>query len=158
MTTPRIGLIGLGAMGAGMAQSLRRGGFELRVFDIRRPEAPVEVAYFNPADVGVDDVVLDQAWGHVRWVPETGHMWFATATGGFWVVELAPQVRAHLGMDDAPGGGATWAPADGKPPWAAPPAMRPAGHPGTAGVQRTAVAGLAVDARPAWCTLGPLAP
>ncbi len=35
MTSPRIGLIGLGAMGAGMAQSLRRGGFELRVFDIR---------------------------------------------------------------------------------------------------------------------------
>ena len=32
---PTVGLIGLGAMGAGMAQSLRRGGFDLRVFDIR---------------------------------------------------------------------------------------------------------------------------
>lgn len=35
MTSPRVGLIGLGAMGAGMAQSLRRGRFDLRVFDIR---------------------------------------------------------------------------------------------------------------------------
>jgi L-threonate 2-dehydrogenase len=35
MTSPRIGLIGLGAMGAGMAQSLRRGAFDLQVFDIR---------------------------------------------------------------------------------------------------------------------------
>jgi L-threonate 2-dehydrogenase len=32
---PRVGLIGLGAMGSGMAQSLRRGGFELTVFDVR---------------------------------------------------------------------------------------------------------------------------
>jgi 3-hydroxyisobutyrate dehydrogenase len=32
---PRVGLIGLGAMGHGMASSLRRGGFDLRVFDVR---------------------------------------------------------------------------------------------------------------------------
>ena len=30
-------------------------------------------------------VTLDQAWGHVRYVPETGHIWFATSGGGFWV-------------------------------------------------------------------------
>ena len=35
MSSSQVGLIGLGAMGAGMAQSLRRSGFELRVFDIR---------------------------------------------------------------------------------------------------------------------------
>ena len=34
-TTTRVGLIGLGAMGQGMASSLRRGGFDLRVFDVR---------------------------------------------------------------------------------------------------------------------------
>ena len=33
--TPTVGLIGLGAMGLGMAQSLRRTGFDLRVFDVR---------------------------------------------------------------------------------------------------------------------------
>jgi putative dehydrogenase len=32
---PIIGLIGLGAMGGGMAQSLRRAGYALRVFDVR---------------------------------------------------------------------------------------------------------------------------
>ena len=32
---PTVGLIGLGAMGSGMAQSLRRAGFPLRVFDVR---------------------------------------------------------------------------------------------------------------------------
>ncbi len=32
---PVVGVIGLGAMGQGMAQSLRRAGFQLRVFDLR---------------------------------------------------------------------------------------------------------------------------
>jgi L-threonate 2-dehydrogenase len=32
---PTVGVIGLGAMGSGMAQSLRRAGFELSVFDVR---------------------------------------------------------------------------------------------------------------------------
>ncbi len=32
---PRVGLVGLGAMGSGMAQSLRRAGFALQVFDVR---------------------------------------------------------------------------------------------------------------------------
>ena len=31
----RVGVIGLGAMGSGMAQSLRRAGFDVRVFDVR---------------------------------------------------------------------------------------------------------------------------
>jgi len=126
----------------------------LRVFDIRDPQQPAEVAYFNPADVGVEGVVLDKAWGHVRWVPETGQIWFGTESGGFWIVELAPQVREHLGLDDDPGAG--WQPGDGKPPWAGP--TRPAGHPGTAGAQRTAPVSLAVDVRPAWCTLGSVGP
>ncbi|MEB0111061.1 NAD(P)-dependent oxidoreductase [Variovorax sp. RTB1] len=37
--TLKIGLIGLGAMGSGMAQSLRRKGFDLRVFDVRKEVA-----------------------------------------------------------------------------------------------------------------------
>jgi hypothetical protein len=31
-------------------------------------------------------------------VPETGHIWVATRTGGFWVLELEPQVREFLGL------------------------------------------------------------
>jgi L-threonate 2-dehydrogenase len=34
-TNPIVGLIGLGAMGAGMAASLRRAGLDLHVFDLR---------------------------------------------------------------------------------------------------------------------------
>jgi hypothetical protein len=45
---------------------------------------------------------LDQAWGHPRYVPETGQIWFATRSGGFWVVELEPQVRAALGLPARP--------------------------------------------------------
>ncbi|CAN5800469.1 NAD(P)-binding domain-containing protein [soil metagenome] len=37
--TLKIGLIGLGAMGGGMAQSLRRKGFDLSVFDVRKEVA-----------------------------------------------------------------------------------------------------------------------
>jgi L-threonate 2-dehydrogenase len=32
---PVVGVVGLGAMGSGMAKSLRRAGFELKVFDVR---------------------------------------------------------------------------------------------------------------------------
>ena len=38
-----VGVIGLGAMGMGVAQSLLRGGFEVHAFDIRR-EAVDKVA------------------------------------------------------------------------------------------------------------------
>jgi hypothetical protein len=111
----------------------------LRVFDVRDPVHPVEVAYFNPGDVAPgDDVVLDQAWGHVRWVPETNHIWFATASGGFWVVELQPQVRRALGLIGPHRG-----PKVG------------AGGPGRAGVT---VAGRPVDPLAAsYCTIGVLA-
>ncbi len=59
-----VGLIGLGAMGAGMAASLRRAGFALRVFDVR-PEvvrgfvAEGGTACTSPAEVasGADVVV-----------------------------------------------------------------------------------------------------
>lgn len=129
----------------------------LRVFDIREPERPVEVAYFNPGDVGESAVQLDQAWGHVRYVAETGHIWFATASGGFWVVELAPQVRDHLDLDEPDGA----RPGDRRPPWAGDPGAphgqpeirRPTGHPGTMGARRADPA-LVVDVTPYYCTLG----
>jgi L-threonate 2-dehydrogenase len=39
MNEERIGLIGLGAMGMGMAQSLRRAGYHVHIFDVRREVA-----------------------------------------------------------------------------------------------------------------------
>ena len=48
MSEKRVGLIGLGAMGMGMATSLRRAGYGVHVFDVRR-----EVAESFAADGGV---------------------------------------------------------------------------------------------------------
>jgi hypothetical protein len=72
----------------------------LRVVDIRDPYHPKEVGYFNPGAFYTpgDDVLLDKAWGHVRYVASTGQIWFASQSGGFWVVELEPQVRKALGL------------------------------------------------------------
>lgn len=61
----------------------------LRIVDIRRPSAPKEVAYFKPGD---------GCGGHVRYVPQTGHIWLACQASGFYVLELRPAVRAALGF------------------------------------------------------------
>ena len=59
-----VGLIGLGAMGAGMAQSLRRAGLTVHVFDVRREAAEAfakegGVACANLAELGAAcDVVI----------------------------------------------------------------------------------------------------
>ena len=112
----------------------------IRVFDVRDPAAPAEVAYFNPADVDAGPGTrLDKAWGHVRYVGKTGHIWFATEDGGFWVVELEPQVRRYLGLDR-----------DGAPP----PARFPSGRPGTKGLAVSVPASLDVDVSAYYCTLG----
>ena len=72
----------------------------LRIFDIRKPLHPTEVAYFNPGafERPSDDALLDKAWGHIHYEARTGQLWFATQSGGFWVVELEPQVRQALGL------------------------------------------------------------
>jgi hypothetical protein len=75
----------------------------LRIFDVRDPLRPTEVAYFNPGMIVApgDSPVLDKAWGHVRYDRARGQIWLATQTGGFWVVELEPQVRKALGLPAA---------------------------------------------------------
>jgi hypothetical protein len=72
----------------------------IRVFDVRNPRQPTEVAYFNPGDIDpLASTQLDQAWGHIRYVPASGQIWFATEWGGFWVVRIEGQVRQYLGLD-----------------------------------------------------------
>jgi LVIVD repeat len=60
----------------------------LRIFDIRKPANPVEVAYFKPGD---------GCSGHVRYVPETGHIWLSCGASGFYVLELDRKLRKTLG-------------------------------------------------------------
>ena len=90
----------------------------LRIVDVRDPARPREVAYFNPGrfldpnaldGTSVDPALtafglrsLDQTWAHVRYRPDTGHLWLATRSGGFWVLELEPQVRAALDLPARP--------------------------------------------------------
>jgi len=72
----------------------------LRLFDVRNPAKPTEVAYFNPGDIDrTSSTTLDHAWGHIRYVADTGEIWFATADGGFWVVRIEGQVRRALQLD-----------------------------------------------------------
>ena len=72
----------------------------LRIADVRDPAHPKEVAYFNPGmfETPSQGSLLDQAWAHIRYLPESGQIWLTTETGGFWVLELEPQIRAELGL------------------------------------------------------------
>jgi L-threonate 2-dehydrogenase len=63
MSEERIGLIGLGAMGMGMATSLQRAGYSVHVFDVRREVAETfvaegGVACDSPAEVAAACVVV----------------------------------------------------------------------------------------------------
>jgi hypothetical protein len=61
----------------------------LRIVDLRNPANPVEVAYFKPGD---------SCMSHVRYVPQTGHIWFACTESGFHVIKLTPELRQSLGL------------------------------------------------------------
>jgi hypothetical protein len=118
----------------------------LRVFDVRKPANPTEVAYFNPGDVDrSENTTLDKAWGHVRFVPETGHIWFATEDGGFWVVRIEGKVRRYLGLDRKNV-------AHGLRPLNVP-ASDP-GRPGTLGASPSLPLIRSLDVSPYYCTLG----
>lgn len=61
----------------------------LRIADLRNPKNPVEVAYFKPGDA---------CTGHVRYLLDSGDIWFTCAASGFYVIQLTPQLRASLGF------------------------------------------------------------
>jgi L-threonate 2-dehydrogenase len=88
----KIGLIGLGAMGSGMAQSLRRAGFDLAVYDVR---ADVSQAFVK--DGGIACRTLAELGQHSAVVVS--------------VVVNAAQTQAVLfGSDGQPGCAASMAP------------------------------------------------
>lgn len=72
----------------------------IRVFDVRDPAKPTEVAYFNSADVAGpgQDTLLDHVWGHIHYDAARGEIWFVSASGGFYVVRIEDQVRHQLDL------------------------------------------------------------
>lgn len=61
----------------------------LRIVDLRDPAHPVEVGYFRPGD---------SCMSHVRYRPDTGHIWLACLDSGFHVLALQAGVRAAVGL------------------------------------------------------------
>ncbi|MEY2942648.1 MAG: hypothetical protein RLY97_662 [Pseudomonadota bacterium] len=67
----------------------------LRIVDLRTPANPVEIAYFKPGDA---------CMSHVRYVPQTGHIWFACVESGFHIIALKPALRKALNLPLIPRG------------------------------------------------------
>jgi len=114
------------------------------------PKQPTEVAYFNPGDVDpTANVNLDHAWGHIRYLPDKGQIWFGTADGGFWVVRIELQVRSYLQLDKKNV-------AHGMPNPILPP--NDLGRPGTVGAALQRPARGYIDIGPYYCTFSGLLP
>ena len=114
--TARLGAVGSHFNDVDDARNTRLGLFPffaggVRIVDLRDPTKPVEVGYYKPGAnpdtplsgnglnwTGLNDQVTDGCMSHVRYVPESGHIWFACVTTGFHVVELNPDLRARLGF------------------------------------------------------------
>ncbi|MGH2785306.1 MAG: LVIVD repeat-containing protein [Actinomycetota bacterium] len=67
-------------------------GSGLRVFDIRDPLHPREVAYYNPPVVG-SDRVHDSTTTYPRYVADTGTVWVGSAVNALSILSLDPSLR-----------------------------------------------------------------
>ena len=88
----KVGLIGLGAMGSGMAGSLRRAGFDLYVFDIRQDVAKkfCEAGGTPCATLQELGSICDVVISVVVNAPQTEEVLFGTAASSGLVVSLRP--------------------------------------------------------------------
>jgi hypothetical protein len=67
----------------------------LRIFDIRHPRHPREVAYFvSPPDT-TNLAKADEAFSQPAFDPRRREVYFTDAVSGFWVVRLADRVWPH---------------------------------------------------------------
>ena len=79
----------------------------LRVYDIRDPLHPKEIAYYNPGTLGPADETVDWALARPVIRRDLGQIWFVTTFGGFHAVEFehglwpfAEPDACPLGHDD----------------------------------------------------------
>jgi hypothetical protein len=95
----------------------------LRIWDIRNPRSPHEVAYWSAGqtandqgcvgvflaggvsaggqcgvDAAKDGTVYDPIGAYAHYDAATGYIWVNTRAGGFWVLRLEEQVRDALGL------------------------------------------------------------
>ena len=120
----------------------------IRVFDVRDPTKPTEVAYFNSGDVAGPGqaTLLDHVWGHIHYDAKRGELWFASASGGFYVVRIEDQVRRQLDLPAVSSPAPAADVVDGKD----------VGWPGTVGLHypRYTLADIATD-KQFYCTVAP---
>jgi hypothetical protein len=76
----------------------------LRVYDIRDPLRPKEIAYYNPGTVGPADETVDWALARPVIRRDLGQIWFVTTFGGFHAVAFENGVWPFPGTDPCPGG------------------------------------------------------
>jgi hypothetical protein len=86
---------------------------------------------------------------HIHYVPEKGEIWFATASGGFWVVRIEGQARRYLRLDAKNR-------AHGMP--ALNVSVRDRGRPGRVGLTLARPPAGFIDATPYYCTLASARP
>lgn len=75
----------------------------LRVYDIRDPRRPREIAYYNPGTLSPTDETVDWALARPVIRPDLRQIWFVTTFGGFHAVEFADGVWPFEGSDPCPG-------------------------------------------------------
>lgn len=86
----------------------------VRIFDIRDPAHPREIAYYNPPARPEVTNPQGEYWISAGWDstpsrvwyrPETGHIWFVSAANGFQIIELVDQRPARRGAQSVSSGG-----------------------------------------------------
>jgi hypothetical protein len=70
----------------------------LRLFDIRDPEHPNEIAYFNAPQPPEDFPSGNYAMSNVTFVPERSEVWYTDAQNGFWAVRVTNDVWGTQGI------------------------------------------------------------
>jgi hypothetical protein len=76
----------------------------LRVYDIRDPRRPREIAYYNPGTLSANDPTVDIALARPVIRRDLGQIWFVTFLGGFHAVEFEDSLWPFPGDDPCPGG------------------------------------------------------